>query len=74
MANIFYNRSRDRIERAANDLLAARTQNLRAAIEATLAQDLPPALAPDLAGVRITDLGLQGGEGGSDCRVRWPAP
>jgi hypothetical protein len=64
MANLFYNRIRDRIERAANDLLAARTQNLRAAIEATFAQDLPPALAPDLSGVRITDLGVQVGQGG----------
>jgi hypothetical protein len=64
MANLFYKRIRDRIEQAASDLLAARTQNLRAVIEATLAQDLPPALAPDLAGMRIMDLGIQVGEGG----------
>jgi hypothetical protein len=59
MANLFYNRIRDRIEGEANALLAARTRSLQAAIGAALAQDLPPALAPDLSGVRITDLGVQ---------------
>jgi hypothetical protein len=64
MANLFYNRIRGRIESAANRLLAERTRGLQAAIRAALAQGLSPELAPDLAGLRITDLGIQVGDGG----------
>jgi hypothetical protein len=64
MANLFYNRIRDRIEGEANRLLAERTKSLQAAIGAALAQGLPPALAPDLSGLRITALGMEVGDAG----------
>jgi rhodanese-related sulfurtransferase len=64
VANLFYNRIRGRIESEANRLLAERTQSLQAAIGAALAQSLPPELAPDLAGLRITELGIEVGEAG----------
>jgi hypothetical protein len=56
IAGLFHDRIRERIESEANALLAERTRGLRDALGARLAEELPPELAPDLSGLRVTDL------------------
>ena len=64
IANLFYERIRERIESEVNDLLAERTRGLQDALAANLAQGLPANLVPNLSGLRIADLRIQVGETG----------
>jgi hypothetical protein len=66
IANLFHDRIRERIESEANGLLAERTRGLTDALEALLAADLPPALAPDLSGLQVTGLRIGVRETGLD--------
>ena len=63
-ANLFYDAIRDRIQEAANKLLAARTGDLGAALNALLAGALPPAVRADLSGLRLVALSFTLGETG----------
>jgi hypothetical protein len=63
-ANLFYDAIRDRIEETANKLLAERTGDLGAALNAALAGALPPAVRADLSGLRLVALKFTVGETG----------
>lgn len=56
LANLFHDRIRERIEAEASRLLAERSLGIKEALGAGLAADLPAALAPDLSGLRVTEL------------------
>jgi hypothetical protein len=66
IANLFHDRIRERIEAEANGVLAERTRGLKDALEALLAADLPPALAPDLSGLQVRGLRIGVRETGLD--------
>ena len=63
-ASLFYDQIRDRIETQANALLAERSQVLREALGTILGQGLRANLAPNLSGLRISNLKLTVGETG----------
>jgi hypothetical protein len=64
MANLFYQRIRSLIETEADDQLATRTDGVRGALQATMADGLPAKLAPDLSNLRIADLRIEVGQKG----------
>jgi hypothetical protein len=64
MADLFHDRVRARLETEANRLLAARTEGLRDALAATLAEVVSPGLAPDVSGLRVAELRFGVGEAG----------
>ncbi|MGE5155161.1 MAG: DUF4403 family protein [Bdellovibrio bacteriovorus] len=66
IAGLFHERIRERIESEANRLLAQRSRGLMDALQARLAADLPPALAPDLSGLQVKTLRLGVRETGLD--------
>jgi len=59
MVNLFYDRIRALIETQANGLLAERSSGLRDALEDVLSGVLPEELAPDLSGLRLSDLTIE---------------
>jgi hypothetical protein len=69
-ADLFYERIRSALDQAANDLLQARTGQIRDGLQAALARTLGPALPAgagiDLSGVKLRDLAIEVG----DARLR----
>ena len=67
-ADLFYERIRSALDRAANDLLQARTGQIRDGLQTALARTLGPALPAgaeiDLSGVALRDLSIEVGEAG----------
>jgi hypothetical protein len=67
-AELFYERIRSALDRASNDLLQARTGQVRDGLQAALAHALGPALPAEagvnLSGLGLRDLSIEVGEGG----------
>jgi hypothetical protein len=67
-ADLFYERIRSALDRAANDLLQARAGQIREGLQAALTRTLGPALPAgagiDLSGVMLRDLSIEVGDTG----------